>query len=448
MAERYASKETSDSAPDDEFEILLKSHYSRALIGGLLMCLAGFLLWSVICPLDSGARAKGVIAPEGMVHRVEHLEGGIVREIYARDGNWVAKGQPLLGLDTARSDSELKSVRNRLFSLMGRQARLEALLAESSTLDKEIHERLDAGSEGAKVIAREQAILSDELAAIRSTQRLFAQQEEQLRTQLSSLHAINQSIENRCSLIAEDLTSYRVLLEKGLVKRTVVREIERRFAEVDAEFEQNLISIQTVQAGLRQLETRRVSQQEERMAQTGRELSETVSEIESLSSQAAALRDVSDRRSLLAPADGHVVELIDVTEGRVVRPGEAIFDIVPDKTPLLVEAHIAPKDIANVSIGQEVLLVVTAFRQRNAPRLKGELISISADTVTDPQTQLPVYKASISVPPGELMALGNKGTLRSGMEVDVTIRSGRRTFAWMMLEPVFGSMDEAFTAGG
>jgi HlyD family secretion protein len=86
----------------------------------------GFGVWSATAPLAEAAIAPGVIKVEGNRRTVQHLEGGIVREILVRDGSKVEAGQVLVRLDDTQSDSTTEAQRAQRWALMAQDARLVA----------------------------------------------------------------------------------------------------------------------------------------------------------------------------------------------------------------------------------------------------------------------------------------------------------------------------------
>lgn len=86
----------------------------------------GFGLWAAVAPLSSAAIGQGVISVEQYRKTVQHLEGGIVREIRAVDGQLVASQEVLLTLDDTQPKAQLQGLRGQFFALLARESRLVA----------------------------------------------------------------------------------------------------------------------------------------------------------------------------------------------------------------------------------------------------------------------------------------------------------------------------------
>ena len=65
-----------------------------------------FGTWAAFAPLDSAAYAPGVVTVQSYRKTVQHLEGGIVKDVLAHDGDIVKKGDPLIVLDDAQLKAE------------------------------------------------------------------------------------------------------------------------------------------------------------------------------------------------------------------------------------------------------------------------------------------------------------------------------------------------------
>src|SRR5947207_11204564 len=95
----------------------------------LLVLSGGFGAWATIAPLEGAVVASGSFVATGQNKQVQHLEGGIIREILIKEGDLVEPNQLLLRLDET-------AVKSKLRRLVLRQSRLSAIEAR---LDAEIH---------------------------------------------------------------------------------------------------------------------------------------------------------------------------------------------------------------------------------------------------------------------------------------------------------------------
>jgi HlyD family secretion protein len=145
----------------------------------------------------------------------------------------------------------------------------------------------------------------------------------------------------------------------------------------------------------------------------------------------------------VAPVSGIVLGLQFTTPRAVLRAADPILYLIPQDRPLLVTAQIQPIHIDEISIGQPVRLVFSAFPSRTTPELTGQITVISADALTDQRTQMPYYRAEIVLNEGEVEKLGNV-TLIPGMPVEAFIRTGARTPLTYLIKPFTDYFARAF----
>ncbi|HBX98074.1 MAG TPA: hypothetical protein DEG72_14355, partial [Hyphomonas sp.] len=139
----------------------------RLMVQGLVVVgvlFGGLFIWSAVVPLESAVVAPGTVQVSGANKTVQHLEGGIVKEILVADGDTVEIGQPLIRLDTSGVAASLASLEAQLFTLAGEEARLLSeregrdVVVRTPTI--EFLETLEDGKRRvARVIATQQAIL-------------------------------------------------------------------------------------------------------------------------------------------------------------------------------------------------------------------------------------------------------------------------------------------------
>ena len=404
----------------------------------LLLFFGAFGAWAALAPLSGAAVASAVVAPEGSRRTVQHLEGGIVREIRIFDGSRVQAGEVLVVLDDAQTRETYAAARARLSAALAREARLTAeqqgtavaefpdellaFAAEDAMTDRLVR------AEGASLAIRRQA-LADQVDVLRSR---IAQAETDLAAYEGSLVSIDRQLE----LIDEEIDTVQDLLRKGLDRKPRLLALQRARADLEGERVANLGSgartrelIVATRAELAALASGHAEEIATGLAQARAEANE-------LRAQVRAARERLDRTVIRAPVAGTVVELQLRTIGGVLKPGERVLDIVPRDEPLVIEARVAPADIDVVHPGLAADVHLLAYRSRHLPRIRGEVRKVSADRLTDPHTGQPYYTAQIVVDKALLASVAPEVELTAGMPAEALILTGERTMLDYLVEPV------------
>src|SRR5258705_4173808 len=100
----------------------------------LLVWGCGFGLWAATAPLASAVVASGSFVATGQNKQVQHLEGGIIREILVKEGDMVEANQSLIRLDDTAVKSKLRRLVLQRYRLIAASARLEAEIDSSDRL--------------------------------------------------------------------------------------------------------------------------------------------------------------------------------------------------------------------------------------------------------------------------------------------------------------------------
>ncbi len=396
----------------------------------------GFLVWAALAPLDEGVPATGLVAIDTKRKAVQHLSGGIVKEVLVREGDGVQEGQLLIRLDSAVARANYESVRQRYLGLRAMQGRL--LAEQSGQAAIAFHPDLVAAS--TDPLIRQQMQNQEQLFMTRrSLLRSDLQSiEESVQGQEGLLQAYKGMLENRSSqlrLINEELGHLRGLVKEGYAPRNRQLEMERMVADSSnaiADLQGN-----TVRAGrtIGELRQRALSRQQEYRKEVETQLADVSREVLSDNEKLRAVTDDLARTEIKAPAGGQVVGLAVQTVGGVVQPGQKLMDIVPEDAPLLLEAHVAPHLIDRVHADLPVDVRFSSFAHSPQLVVGGKVVSISADLLTEPQTNVSYYLARVQVTPEGLKHLG-KRQLQPGMPVEVIFKTGERSMLTYLLHPL------------
>ena len=433
------SDEVQVGAASDATENVAKSGSGRPGRIGLWVLAAGFggfLLWASLAPLDEGVPAPGAVAIDTKSKTVQHLSGGIVQQVLVREGDGVQEGQLLIRLDSAVARANHESVRQRYLGLRAMQGRLLAEQSGKATID--FHPDLVAAS--TDPLIRQQMQNQEQLFMTRrSLLRSDLQSiEESIQGQEGLLQAYKGMLENRTSqlrLINEELGHLRGLVKEGYAPRNRQLEMERMVADSStaiADLQGNTVRAARTIGELRQ---RALSRQQEYRKEVETQLADVSREVLSDNEKLRAVTDDLARTEIKAPAAGQVVGLAVQTVGGVVQPGQKLMDIVPKDAPLLLEAHVAPHLIDRVHADLPVDVRFSSFAHSPQLVVDGKVVSISADLLTEPQTNVSYYLARVEVTPEGLKHLG-KRQLQPGMPVEVIFKTGERSMLTYLLHPL------------
>jgi epimerase transport system membrane fusion protein len=236
---------------------------------------------------------------------------------------------------------------------------------------------------------------------------------------------------------------FEVLANEGYLERQRVREMERSVALNDGQRAALVNDIASNEAEISGLQLKMLQLEKDLQSEVAKELAEVQTEIFSLRARLRGLEDAVQRAVITAPDNGKVLALSVHAPGEVVRPGAHLLDIVPVEQSLIVEARLSPQDVDQVRVGQMAEVRFSAFRQRDMPRVEGQLVALSADRLVDEinGSQQPYYLARIRVAEKGMADLAKlKLELMPGMPADVLVTTGQRTLWHYLTAPLSDMM--------
>ena len=405
----------------------------------LLLGLGGFLLWASLAPLDEGVVAPGSVSIDTRRKTVQHLTGGIVREVLVREGEQVREGQPLLRLDQAVARANYEASRQRYLGLRAVQARL--LAEQAGTASIPWPAELQQAAAGDPLIRQQMDNQQQLMASRRAALAAEVQgMQESSRGQEGLIASYQQMLESRkgqAALLQDELKNTRELVQEGYAPRNRQLELERMAAEsntAQAELQGNLVRARQAITELRQ---RVVQRQQEYRKDVEQQLADASREVIGEAEKFRAVENDLARTEIRAPAGGQVVGLAMQTVGGVVQPGQKLMDIVPEREPLLLEARVPPQFIDRVRAGLPVDIRFSAFAHSPQLVVQGKVSSISGDLIADSQNPNtpPYYLARVGVTPEGLRKLGAH-QMQPGMPAEVVFRTGERSLLTYLLHPL------------
>lgn len=405
----------------------------------LCMALVGaFFGWSYMGKLDVVSTAIGEVIPSTQVKSIQHLEGGIVREILVREGDTVKTGQALVSLEPVSSGADVEELSVRIVSIRAEIARLEAeaIDAETPVFPEDL--------------LRNQPTLVQETTDFFKTrksriQNQLAGQREQITQQKRKIEEVSARLKNnrhRLRLLLEQIGISEQLLKEKLSNRMQHLNLLKEAAALNGKIGEDTAALQRTKAarkgGLNKLETIRDSFHE----QVREDLEKRRRSLEEFTNRLRKYEDSLKRTVLRSPVDGVVKTLYVVTIGGVVGPGATVAVVVPAGDRLIIEAKLPIQDIGYVRPGQTALVMLASSDAVRFGNLKGKVIQVSPDTIDNDQGA-PYYKILIATPRDYFERNGARYQLVPGVQVIASIRTGQRTVLDYLTDPFLRSFQTA-----
>ncbi len=411
----------------------------------LLLLMGGFGLWSWSARIAGAVVASGQVEVEQRRQVVQHPDGGVVAQILIHDGETVTAGQPLIRLDGALLNTELTIVEGQYFEILARRGRLEAERAETPeiTFPEELVEAAASHPQYSAMMQGQLSLFAARRNTLDQSLGQLAKQSEQIDSQIGGIDAQAMALRQQRDFIGQELRDQRSLLEKGLAQAPRVLALEREAARLDGQLGEVIATRARAVTQLAEIDLSRLEK-----TATQREAAETelrdqgYRELE-LAERRRSLMEQISRLEVRAPVSGVIQELQVTTPRSVIRPADPILYLIPQDRPLVVAARIATINIDEVHPGQEVVLRFSSFSSRTTPEIDGVLSRVSADTLIDQASQVPYYRAEVTIPATELEKLKDLDLI-PGMPVEVYIQTGERSPLAYLVKPLSDYFTRAF----
>jgi HlyD family secretion protein len=424
------------AASDGELSFL---HTDRVIARGLTIVtlfVAGILVWAAFAPLESALLAPGVVIVESHRKTIQHLEGGIVREILVREGQTVTAGQVLVRLDDTQARTALELLQDEADTLEAEEARLIAERDGSDAI-KFPDDLLARGKEPkvAEAILGEQRAFQSRRDSLDQQIAILAARKAENARVVAGLKDEQVALETQIALIRKETASVEQMVAKGLEPVPRLLALQRQAADLTGQRGQLVEKISQVDLNTGETELQIVNLKSEQLDDVLKDLRDVQSKRFDLLDRIQAARDVLNRTTLAAPVAGRVVDLALHTKGAVIKPGDTVMEIVPLRDQLEVEAHVRPEDADDVFVGMTAKVSLSAYKQRRLPIITGTVTNVSADRITDPRTGQGYFVATVSIDRAALKDYPD-ARLIPGMPIEVAFNTGSRTALEYLLEPI------------
>lgn len=420
----------------DELISRQRTRGAQLLVRAALLAVVVLLVWAALAPVDEVTRGEARVIPSRQLQVVQSLDGGVVAEILVREGQLVEAGQLLLRIDETRAGAGVRESAAQGFALRARSARLRAQAEGGAFVPPATKDPVEK-----RIALDEQRLYQSRMNELATQLSINRQQLVQRQQELSEVQSKRSAAQRGLELSQQELAQTRPLLATGAVSQVDVLRLERDVVRFRGEMEQATAQIARSQAAIGESERKAQETDLAFRNEARKELAETMAKLNALNEGAVALADKVDKAQVKSPVRGRVQRLLANTVGGVVQPGKDIVEIVPLDDTLVLEARVAPKDIAFITPGQAATVKFTAYDFSIYGGLEAKVENISPDSVVDERgnayylVRVRTAKAGFS----------EKLPIIPGMTADVEVLTGRKSVLAYLLKPVLKVQSRALS---
>lgn len=409
---------------------------------GLLYVIAAvcliLLVWAALAEVDEVTRGEGKVIPSQQLQVVQSVDGGVVQEVLIREGEQVARGDVLVRIDPTRFVASFQEGSVRAFALRAKVARLRALINDQP-YGAIRDESLSPAQQ--QVLTQEENYYHASIGELEQRLSIAREQHAQRRQELSEAQARLRAAEQAYRMSSQELNVTRPLLASGAVSEIDILRLERDQAAADGERRSAAARSRQAEAGIQEAEARMAEADLTMRNQWRAELSQASAELNSLSQNVDGLADRVKHAEIRSPVNGTVQRLLYNTIGGVVQPGSTVIEIVPADDRLLVEAKIAPKDIAFLRPGLPATIKLHAYDFSIYGGVSATLQHISADTITDERDNT-YYLVRAMTTDGDFI---ERLSVIPGMTAQLDIMTGKKSILSYLLKPLLRAKANALS---
>lgn len=408
------------------------------------------MMWAAIAPLDSASSAMGTVKSSTEKKVIQHRDGGILKEILVKQGDFVKEGEPLFILDDTSLRTQYESALTTFRTLKAEEGRLKSerdnlpYIEFSSKLLKDAEKY-----EVAKILETQKQVFKSRRSFLENSEKLTMQKIRQNEKQIEGLKEKKVALAKNREVLEDRLKSNQELFKQGIISKTQLADLERQSAEAKGNDLQIDAQILQYEQETSVLETQLSKEKSDFFSRALEQLKEVQKNLSEAKQRYVQAKEVLDRTIIRSPVDGTVNKIDLTTIGATVPQANPIAEISPEKDFLIVEARIKPQEIAYITPGMTATIRFGAFKSRTTPTFSGIVTSLSPDVVIDkniPQGDNMFYIARIEINMEEFEKEAKRLNLKllPGMQADVMIRRGTRTLLRYLLDPITDNMFKAF----
>jgi len=420
------------------------ARYLTASILAMVILVFGIGGWAATTEFAGAVIAIGQLVVDSNVKKVQHPTGGVVGELYVREGSHVEAGETVIKLDDTQTRANLQIVVKGLRELIARRAREEAELEGRGTIEFPSELLTIVGDDDvSRLIAGETKLFEIRRNSREGTKSQLTERVLQSEEEIRGLDAQVVSKDKQIKWIQKELEGVNDLWTKQLVQFNRVTALERDAARLEGERGQLVAAIAQSKGKISETKIQILQIDQDMRAEVGRDLADIRGKMAELSEKQVAAEDMLKRIAIRAPQSGFVHQLDVHTIGGVISPGQPIMLIVPEADKLIVEAKVSPTDIDQLRVGQPAVVRFTSFSMRTTPEVNGQVSVVSADVTQDQRTGASYYTIRIAITPDEIARLDGL-KLQAGMPAEVFVQTTPRTVISYLVRPLHDQIIKAF----
>ena len=420
----------------DNFIIHQEPLRARVLVKTILIAVALFIMWTAVALIDEITKGEGKVIPSSQIQVLQSLDGGIVAEINVKEGQVVEAGQILLRVDPTRFESSVRENRSQYLALTAKVARLRALAEGLPFVPPP-----EVMVEDPKTVQDEQRLYQTARSNVEAQISIARQQLIQRQQELSEMRFKREQASQAYELTAKELAVTKPLIDSGAVSEVELLRLERDTSRFRGE--RDMASAQILRSQAAMSEASRKIEEVELNArnEVRKDLAETMAKLNAFTEGSVGLADKVKHAAIRSPVKGTVSRLLVNTVGGVVQPGRDLVEVVPLDDALILEAKVAPKDIAFLRPGQPAMVKFTAYDFSTYGGLEAKLEHIGADSITDEKGNT-FFLVRVRT---NKSRLGANLPIIPGMVAEVDIITGQKSILAYLLKPVLRAKQGALT---
>jgi membrane fusion protein, protease secretion system len=447
LAPTGAGRAANDISDVDGVE--LKTDTKPAIRFGFWVLIVGFglfLLWAALAPLDEGVAAPATVSVETRRKTIQHMQGGVVKAVAAKEGAEVKQGDVLISLEDAAIRASYEAIRQNYLAQRAMESRLLAEIAGAPSVA--FHEDLKGAGDAVaqQHMTVQQQLFKSRRAAQGAELAAARQAVTGLEKQIGGMQGMMETRRAQLSIQQRQLSNVQSLAEEGFAPRNQALQLEQAQAELRTNVADLQTNIVRAQNAIAETQLRIAQREQEYLKEVSAQLADVRREVQANQERLAAVTADLGRMQIRAPVSGQVLGLTVAGPGAVVQAGQRLMEVVPKGESLLLDSRIPPHVIDRVKVGDQVEVRFSAFA--NSPQLvvHGKIVSLAADAITEQvgNNVVSYYLARVELTPEGRKSLGDRN-LQPGMTADVLVKTGERSLLTYLLHPLVKRVAAAMT---